>query len=170
MPYGKLDLPFPIHSKIRNRIEFNPNLYEGEGAYFLFPNSDGAISYFRISGQSLINENYHNSRTSDIDMKLGPVPKRYNRNKTTSKKVDDDVMSTNYDVIVIFPIYGQFGAIRKPDSGRIVCKTYIFITSNLVSYKNWKQNWKISNTALTILLGVKKKKKLTSAKLNGSWF
>ena len=103
----------------------------------------GPISYFQtqtglfpISGQSLINENYHNSRTSDIDMKLGPVPKRYNRNKTTSKKVDDDVMSTNYDVIVIFPIYGQFGAIRKPDSGRIVCKTYIFITSNLLSYKN----------------------------------
>ena len=67
-------------------------------------------------------------------------------------------MSTNYDVTVIFPIYGQFGAIRKPDFGLIVCKTYIFITSNLLSYKNWKQNWKISNTALTILLGVKQKK------------
>ena len=34
-------------------------------------NSDGGISDFRISGQSLIKENYHNSRTSDdIDMKL----------------------------------------------------------------------------------------------------
>ena len=49
-------------------------------------------------------------------------------------------MSENCDVIVIFPIYGQFGAIRKPDSGRIVCKTYVFINSNLLSYKNWKQN------------------------------
>ena len=39
-----------------------------------------------------------------------------------------------------FFIYGQFGAIRKPDSGRIVCKTYIFINSNLLSYKIWKQN------------------------------
>ena len=49
-------------------------------------------------------------------------------------------MSKNCDVIAIFSIYGQFGAIWKPDSGRIVCKTYIFINSNLLSYKNWKQN------------------------------
>ena len=69
-------------------------------------------------------------------MKLGPVTKLDKRNKITSKKFDDDVMSENCDVIVIFPIYGQFGAIRKPDSGRIVCKTYIFINSNLLSYKN----------------------------------
>ena len=49
-------------------------------------------------------------------------------------------MSENYDIIDIFPIYGQFGAIWKPDYGRIVYKTYIFINSNLLSYKNWKQN------------------------------
>ena len=49
-------------------------------------------------------------------------------------------MSANFDVIVIFPIFGQFGAIRKPDSGRIVRKTYIFIKINLLSYKIWKQN------------------------------
>ena len=49
-------------------------------------------------------------------------------------------MSKNCDVIVIFPIFSQFGAIWKPDSGRIVCKTYVFINSNLLSYKNWKQN------------------------------
>ena len=53
-------------------------------------------------------------------MKLGPVTKIDKRNKTTSKKFDDDVMSENWDVIVIFPILGYFGAIRKPDSGRIV--------------------------------------------------
>ena len=64
-------------------------------------------------------------------------------------------MSEDYDVIVIFPIYGQFGVIRKPDSGRIVCKIYVFINSNLLSYNNWKQNWKIFNTALTLLLWVK---------------
>ena len=40
-------------------------------------------------------------------------------------------MSENYDVIVIFPIFGQFGAIRKLDSERIVCKTYIFINGDL---------------------------------------
>ena len=39
-------------------------------------NSDKSISDFWISGQVLINENYHNSRTSnDIDMKLEPVTK-----------------------------------------------------------------------------------------------
>ena len=45
-------------------------------------------------------------------MKLRPVAKIDKRNKTTSKKFDDNVMSENCDVIVVFPIYGQFGAIR----------------------------------------------------------
>ena len=49
-------------------------------------------------------------------------------------------MLENCDVIAIFPICGQFGAFWKPDSGRIVCKTYVFINSNLLSYKNWKQS------------------------------
>ena len=44
-------------------------------------------------------------------------------------------MLANFDVIAIFPIYGQFGAIWKPDSW----KTYILINNNLLSYKNWKQ-------------------------------
>ena len=66
-------------------------------------------------------------------MKRGPVTKIDKKNKATSKKFDDDVMSANCNVIVIFRIYGQFGAIRKPDSGRIVCKTYIFVNSNLLS-------------------------------------
>ena len=50
-------------------------------------------------------------------MKLGPVTKLDKRNKAVSKKNGDDVMSRNYDIIAIFPIYGQFGAIWKPDSG-----------------------------------------------------
>ena len=102
---------------------------------------DGGISDFWISGQSLIKENCHNFRTSnDIDMKLGPVTTLDKRNKKTSKHFNDDVILENYDVIIIFPIYGQLEAIWKPDSGGIVCKTYIFINSNLLSYKNWKQN------------------------------
>ena len=83
--------------------------------------------------------NYHNSRTSDdFDMKLLPATKLDKRNKTTSKpqKIFDDVILANCDVIVIFPIYGQFEAIREPDSGRIVYKTYIFINSSLLSCKN----------------------------------
>ena len=100
-------------------------------------NSDGGMSDLRISGQSLIKVNCLNSRTSgDIEVKLGPVTKLYKRSDTKSKKIDDDVMSTNCDVIVIFQIYGQFGAIGELDSGRIVFKTYIFINSNFLSYKN----------------------------------
>ena len=69
-------------------------------------------------------------------MKLGQVTKLDKRNKKTTKNIDDDLMSVTCDVIVFFPIYGQFGAIRKPDSGRIACKIYIFIISNLLSYKS----------------------------------
>ena len=69
-------------------------------------------------------------------MKFGPVTELDKRNRATSKKFDDDVIPESCDAIVIFPIYGQFGAIRKPDSGRIICKTFIFINSNLLSYKN----------------------------------
>ena len=43
-------------------------------------------------------------------MKLGQVTKLDKRNKTL-KIFDNDVMSANCDVIAIFPIYGQFGAI-----------------------------------------------------------
>ena len=89
-------------------------------------------------------------------------------------------MLENGDVIVIFLIYGQFGAIQKPDCGCIVCKTYIFINSSLLFDKNWKQNWKISNTSLTLLLWVTALffpknadfllKMLTSAELIGPWY
>ena len=49
-------------------------------------------------------------------------------------------MVVNCDVMVFFPLYGQFAAIRKPDSGRMIYKTYVFINNNLLSYKTWKQN------------------------------
>ena len=65
-------------------------------------------------------------------MNLGPVTKLDKRNKTRSKKLDDDVMSENSDVIL--RISGQFGAVRWPDSGRRVCKSYVFSNSNLFSY------------------------------------
>ena len=55
-------------------------------------------------GQSIIKENCRNSRTSDdIDMK--PVTKPDKRNKTPSKNFNANVMSKNYDPIVIFRIY-----------------------------------------------------------------
>ena len=69
-------------------------------------------------------------------MKLGPVAKLDKRNTTTLKKFDDVIVLEKCDVIVIFPIYGHFGAIQKLDSRCVICKTYIFINSNLLSNKN----------------------------------
>ena len=36
-------------------------------------------------------------------MKLGPITKLDKKNVTTSKKIDNDVGSAKYEVIVIFP-------------------------------------------------------------------
>ena len=68
-------------------------------------------------------------------MKLGSVTKLDKKNKNPSKKFDVDVMSEDFDVIVIFQIFGQFGAVRRPDSRHKVCKSYVFSNSNLFSYK-----------------------------------
>ena len=71
-----------------------------------------------------------------------------------SKKFDDDVILENCDVIVIFPIYGQFAAIRKPDSGPTVSKLIfsLIITFYLSKTEN---RAKKSLIALAILLWVK---------------
>ena len=47
-------------------------------------------------------------------------------------------MPENCDVIAIF----QFTANLEQSGSHeyIVCRIYIFINSNLLSYKNWKQN------------------------------
>ena len=72
-------------------------------------NSDGGISDFRISGQSLIKENCHNSRTcEDIESKLGPVTNFWQEKQNDVKKIDDDVMLAYCDVIDIFvPIWNN---------------------------------------------------------------
>ena len=98
-------------------------------------------------------------------MKLRPETKIEKRNKTTLKKFDDDAMSANYDVIVIFLIYGQFAAIRKPDFGRIVCKTYIFIKSNTAFTLLLRAKVLFFTKLLLFCKKKKKKKMLTSAKL-----
>ena len=69
--------------------------------------------------------------------------------------INSYVILGSYDVIVFFLIYGWFEAIRKLDSRHMVCDSYIFINNNLLPYKNWKQNLKISNTALPLLIWVK---------------
>ena len=100
-------------------------------------NSDGGISDFPFSGQSLIKGNCRNSRTSvDIDKKLGPVTKRHKRNKTRSKKLTMTSFRKIVTPLIFFQFtanFEQFGS-RIPDA--LVCKTYIFITSNLYLTKN----------------------------------
>ena len=44
-------------------------------------------------------------------------------------------MLKNCEVIVIFAIYGQFGAIRKKDFKRMVFNCYIFVNSSLLLLK-----------------------------------
>ena len=69
-------------------------------------------TFFRYFGQSLMKENYHNSRTSDgIDMKLGPVP------KLDKRKIDDDVKLEIVMSLLFFQFTAkleQYGS-RSPD-------------------------------------------------------
>ena len=91
---------------------------------------------FLISG-FLIKENCHNSRTSDdIDMKLGTVTKLDKRNKTASKKLTVTSCRKIVASLSFLRFMAKFSVILKPDSGRTVCKTYIFINSNILFYKN----------------------------------
>ena len=69
-------------------------------------------------------------------MKLGAVTKIDKKNKTLLRKFGDDIMPENCDAIVIFGILGQFGAVRRPDSGHRFCKSYVFSNSSFLSYKN----------------------------------
>ena len=94
-------------------------------------NSDRGISDFWMSGQCFVKENCYNSRiSSNIDMKLEQVTLLDKRNMATLRKLDNDMMSINRDVIVIFLIYGQFGAIWKLVSRHMICKSDIFINSS----------------------------------------
>ena len=81
-------------------------------------NSDGDVSDFQISCQPFIEENCHNSRTSnDIDVKLGPVTKLEKKNTAISKKSDDSVLSEFMTSLSLFGFIAnlkQFRS-RRPD-------------------------------------------------------
>ena len=76
--------------------------------------SDGVISNLQISSQPIIEENCHNSRTSnDIDVKLGPVTKLEKKNTAISKKYDDGVISEFVTLLSFFGFMAnlqQFGS------------------------------------------------------------
>ena len=78
----------------------------------------GVFLIFGFQVKSLTSKICHNSRVcNDIDMKFESLSKLCKKIRIKSKLFDDNSMSRNYDVIVIFPIYGQLGAVRKLDSG-----------------------------------------------------
>ena len=57
-----------------------------------------------------------------------------------------------YDAIFSFLIRNGFGAIGKLDSVCIIHNSKSFINNDVLSNKNWKQNWKILNRVLILLL------------------
>ena len=96
-------------------------------------NSDGNISDFWFSDQSLINKNCHNLRTSnDIDMKLGPVTNFDKRNKTMLKNLI--MMLCRYSTRSAS--FFQFMTDFEQSRSLILNALFIFININLLSYKN----------------------------------
>ena len=89
-------------------------------------------------------------------MKHGPGTKLDKKNKTILKKIDDNVMSANCDVIFIFPIYDQFGAIQKLDSGRISVKlTFsLTVTFYLTKTQNKTKNLLYSSHTIALSKGI----------------
>ena len=75
-------------------------------------------------------------------MKLEPVTKPGETNAATTKILNDGLILTDCNVIIIFLVYGQFGANQKPHSRPLFCKTYISINSNLLSYSKLKTELK----------------------------
>ena len=69
-------------------------------------------------------------------MKRGLVTKLGKRTMAMPKNFDNDVTSKNCDAIFIFPIYGRFRAIWKPDSKRMFCTFSLIVTFYLKNSEN----------------------------------
>ena len=107
-------------------------------------NSDMGISNLWILDQYIINENFHNCRTSNaIRMKLKPVTKLDKRNTTT-------LTMTNYWEIVTSLSFFQFMANLEQDSKSIILTFFKIVTFELTKSKNRAKN--ISNTAFIPLI------------------
>ena len=97
-------------------------------------NSDWCISDFPISGQSLIQGNCHNSRTSDdIDMKLEPVIWQEKQNNFKNLRM------TSCRKIVKSVLFFQLTVNLEQSKSRILVAQsakHFFINSNLLSSKS----------------------------------
>ena len=69
-------------------------------------------------------------------MEPGSLSKVEKRNVIKSKKCDNDILSAHYDVIFIFLIYDQFGAIRKLDAGCKIHNIQFFMNNSFLSNKS----------------------------------
>ena len=91
----------------------------------------GGISDFRISGQSFINENCHNSGSShDINTKLGPVTELDKRNMANLEKFDEDASRR-----IVTSLSLTSASYGMPYTGHMTYKIYIYIKDNLFPYK-----------------------------------
>ena len=68
-------------------------------------------------------------------MKLRPVSKLTRETWQHQKILTMKSCRLIVTAVFFFQVYGQIAAIWKPDSGRIVYKTYIFINNNLYRTK-----------------------------------
>ena len=131
----------------------NPNLgrREGKGGNFIPPswislNNSKTVKAVTLEFCSIqlhsvrdihVKFSIHNlPQSADIGQNSDGCISDFKGNKTTSKKCDIDVMSGNCYAIVIFWIFGQFGAVQRPDSRHRVCKNNVFSNSNFLSYKS----------------------------------
>ena len=76
------------------------------------------------------------------------------RNTVTLKKVTKTWCQQIMTLLLLFLIYGCFGAIRNTDSGRMVCDSFLLIATFYLT-KSENRTKKISNTAVILLVSVK---------------
>ena len=114
--------------------------------YYFFPqspyigqNSDEGILDLRISGQSFMKGNCHNSRTSDdIDMNLGPATKLDKKIKTTSKKLTMTLCSKIVTSLSFFQFTANLEQSRSriPDVQSVKLIFPLIITFSLTKTEN----------------------------------
>ena len=95
-------------------------------------------------------------------MKVGPVTKLGKRNKTMSKKFDDNVMSTNCDVIVIFHI------MANSDAQSVKLMFSLIVTFYLTKTENRTKKSLIYYFQQKVLNFYKKNADIS--KITGSWY
>ena len=73
-------------------------------------------------------------------MKLGPTTKLDKRNMAMSKNLTMTSCRQIVSSLSFFQFMAKFGAIQKPDCGRMVCKSDIFINKTLQKLKTDLKN------------------------------